>query len=246
MAGLAGVSDTCLLIPALNEEKALPALVNRVARLDPRPAEIVLVDGGSADRTAELARAAGWRVIECERGRGRQINAGVAHARAANLCVLHADTVPPVDMIAVIERVLADKSTALAGFTPVIRGAKLRWATTAHNWAKTWYAPLLFRPRLFFKGARLLFGDHAMFFRREDFLQVGGCDPEAQVMEEADLCIRMTALGRVRMVPRLVITSDRRIAEWGPLKANWIYLKVGVLWALGARRRLERHYPDVR
>lgn len=240
------MSDTCLLIPTLNEEAALPRLIADVASLDPPPAEVLLVDGGSEDRTVQLARHAGWRVIAAERGRGAQINAGVAAAQATNVCVLHADTVPPVDMVAVIEAVLADPATALAGFTPIITGAKTRWGTTAHNWAKTWYAPLLFRPRLFLKGVRLLFGDHAMFFRKADFLASGGCDPAAKVMEEADLCIRMAELGRVRLIPRTIRTSDRRIAEWGPLKANFIYLKVGLLWALGARQRLERHYPDVR
>ena len=240
------MSDTCLLIPTLDEEKALPALIAKVARLDPRPSEVLLVDGGSEDATVSLARKAGWHVIEADRGRGVQINTGVAAARATNVCVLHADTVPPVDMVAVIEEVLADPKTSLAGFTPIIRGRKTRWGTTAHNWAKTWYAPLLFRPSLFLRGGRLLFGDHAMFFRRADFLDCGGCDPAAKVMEEADLCIRMTELGRVRLVPRTIETSDRRIAEWGGLKANWIYLKVGFLWAFGARQRLERHYPDVR
>jgi len=240
------VSDTCLLVPTLNEEAALPALIANVGRLDPPPAEVLVVDGGSGDRTVQLVREAGWRVIETERGRGRQINAGVAVATAHNVCVLHADTVPPPDLVAVIEQVLADPKVALAGFTPIITGEKTRWGTTAHNLAKTWYAPLLFRPRLFFKGARLLFGDHAMFFRKTDFLKSGGCDPEAKVMEEADLCIRMAELGRVRLVPRTVRTSDRRIAEWGALKANWIYLKVGLMWAFGTRQRLEKHYPDVR
>ena len=240
------MSDTSLVIPVLNEEKALPDLIATVARLDPAPAEVLLVDGGSADRTVELARAAGWRIIISPQGRGVQINTGVAAATATRVCVLHADTVPPVDMVAVIESVLADPRTALASFTPLIKGEKIRWGTTAHNWAKTWYAPLLFRPRLFFRGARLLFGDHAMFFRKSDFLSVGGCDPAARVMEEADLCIRLTDLGRVRLVPRIIKTSDRRIAEWGPVKANWVYLKVGLLWAMGARQRLEKHYPDVR
>ncbi len=240
------MTDTCLLIPTLNEEKALPRLIANVARLDPQPAEVLLVDGGSDDRTVLLAREAGWRVLESQRGRGAQINAGVASAQAANVCVLHADTVPPVDMVSVIEVVLCNPQIALAGFTPIIRGERTRWGTTAHNWAKTWYAPLLFRPLLFLRGARLLFGDHAMFFRKADFLSVGGCDPAARVMEEADLCIKMTGLGRVRLVPRTIETSDRRIAEWGALKANWIYLKVGLMWAFGARQRLERHYPDVR
>lgn len=236
-----------IVIPMLNEARALPALVAALARLDPPPLEVLAVDGGSEDASVALAQAAGWRTITAPRGRGSQINAGVVAARGNEVVVLHADTLPPVDMVAVIAATLADPTVALAGFTPIIRGPdKTRWLTTAHNWAKTWYAPALFQPRLFLKGARLLFGDHAMFFRRDQFLAVGGCDPAAKVMEEADLCIRLTRFGRTRLVARTVETSDRRIAEWGPLKANWIYLKIGTLWALGARERLERYYPDVR
>ena len=236
-----------VLIVALDEERALPALVERSAMLDPRPAEILLVDGGSMDGTVEIARNAGWRVLAAERGRALQINLGVKAARSELVCVLHADTLPPTDMVAVIERTLDDPRTALASFTPVIRGPqRTRWVTTAHNWAKTWYAPLLTRPHLFLQGVRLLFGDHAMFFRRAEFLALGGCNPGDAVMEEADLCVKFAALGRIRMVRRMVETSDRRIAAWGPLKANWIYFKVGMLWAFGLRSRMAKHYPDVR
>ncbi|UOR15734.1 glycosyltransferase [Qipengyuania aquimaris] len=236
-----------LLVPTLDEERALPELVALFARLDPRPAEIVLVDGGSTDRTCEIAREAGWRVIESEKGRALQINKGVEAARGQSVCVVHADTHPPSDMVQVIEETLADKRIALASFTPFIRGPeKTRWGTTIHNWAKTWYAPLITRPHLFVRGVRLLFGDHAMFFRRADFIAVGGCTPGDQVMEEADLCVKLAQRGRVKMVPRRVYTSDRRIAEWGALKANWIYFKVGMLWAFGLRGRMAQHYPDVR
>ncbi len=236
-----------ILIPTLDEEKALPGLIARMAVLAPRPAQILLVDGGSADETVVLARAAGWDVLLSEGGRARQINAGVAAARGEIVCVLHADTLPPADMVAVIERTLANRRIALASFTPLIRGPqRMRWGTTLHNWAKTWYAPLLTRPHLFVRGVRLLFGDHAMFFRRADFLAVGGCTPGDAVMEEADLCVKFAALGRVKIVPRFVETSDRRIAAWGVLKANWIYFKVGMLWAFGLRHRMARHYPDIR
>ena len=236
-----------IVVPALDEERALPTLIVRLRTLDPPPGEIVLVDGGSEDDTVSLAQSAGWRVLPCERGRARQINHGVAEAEGEIVCVLHADTLPPSDMIAVIERTLADRGIALASFTPLIRGPKrTRWGTSLHNWAKTWYAPLLTRPHLFLRGVRLLFGDHAMFFRCTDFLAVGGCTPGDAVMEEADLCVKLAALGRVKMVPRFVETSDRRIAAWGVLKANWIYFKVGMLWAFGLRGRMARHYPDVR
>ncbi|WP_325099991.1 glycosyltransferase [Aurantiacibacter sediminis] len=241
------MSRTTIVIPMLNEERALPRLAEHLAKLDPQPMEVVAVDGGSTDRSVELAQAQGWRVIETEAGRGRQINAGVEAAAGEYVVVLHADTVPPMHFIAAIEETLADERISLAGFRPILRGPdKTRWGTTLHNWAKTWYAPLLFRPHLFVRGCRLLFGDHAMFFRRAQFLDCGGCDPEAKVMEEADLCIRMTRFGRVKMIADRVETSDRRIAEWGSFKANWIYLKVGFLWGLGAKKRLERYYPDVR
>ncbi len=236
-----------LVVPVLNEAKALPTLIEALSALDPAPVEVLVVDGGSEDATCALVRAAGWRVMASERGRAVQINAGVAAAQGPLVCVLHADTLPPADMIGVIRETLTDRRVALAGFTPLICGPdKTRWGTSFHNWIKTWYAPLLLRPHLFFRGVRLLFGDHAMFFRRADFLAVGGCDPGTPVMEEADLCIRMAKLGRVKLVPRIVRTSDRRVAAWGPLRANWIYFKVGVMWAFGARKRLARHYPDVR
>jgi GT2 family glycosyltransferase len=171
----------------------------------------------------------------------------VQEATAPIICVLHADTLLPDDAVAVMRRVLADPGTALAGFTPLLSGPdQVHWGTSFHNWIKTWYAPPWCSGRNSSCAAWLLFGDHAMFFRRADFLAVGGCDPTLLVMEEADLCIRFHRLGRTRLVNRVVITSDRRVAAWGALRANWIYLKVGARWGLGFRRGLERYHPDVR
>jgi glycosyltransferase involved in cell wall biosynthesis len=237
-----------ILIPALDEETSLPATIANVLALAPAPDQVLLVDGGSSDATVALAQVAGFdTLVSPRRGRSSQINLGVEQATSEVICVLHADTLLPADAISVIRETLADPKTVLASFTPRIAGpGGTRWGTTLHNWAKTWYAPLLFRPHLFVRGVRLLFGDHAMFFRKADYLKVGGCDPDCLVMEEADLCIRMAPLGRTQMVPRFVTTSDRRIAAWGPIRANYIYLKVGALWAFGARKRLAQYYPDVR
>ena len=57
-------------------------------------------------------------------------------------------------------------------------------------------------------------------------------------MEDAELCMRL--------LPRTVATSDRRIGQWGALRANWIFLRIGVSWALGICRGLASHYEDVR
>ncbi|MEO1659639.1 MAG: TIGR04283 family arsenosugar biosynthesis glycosyltransferase [Pseudomonadota bacterium] len=240
-----------IIIPTLNEAMALPTTLACLAALDPKPLEVIVADAGSADETVALARAAGVTVLtDLGPGRAAQMNAGARVAGGDVLCFLHADTVVPEDFTALSERVLQDPRTALAGFVSVMRGAeRVRRVTTAHNFFKTWYAPLFFRPLSFLKGARLLFGDQVMICRRADFEAVGGWDPDQKIMEEADLCLRMVRAGRgrVRQVPRKVWSSDRRVAEWGFWRANLTYLQVGLSWGFGApSEQLVQHYKDVR
>jgi GT2 family glycosyltransferase len=241
--------NVAIVIPMLNEAAVIPRLLRLLSVLAPAPAEIIAVDGGSLDETVALVRDSDFvrAVVHPVRGRAAAINRGVAEACSPLVCVLHADTILPDDAVTVIRRTLANPGTALAGFTPLIAGPEtVRWGTTFHNWIKTWYAPLIFRPHLFLRGGRLLFGDQAMFFRRADFLAVGGCDETLTIMEDADLCLRLFSRGRIRLVNRVVMTSDRRVAAWGGFKANLIYLYIGIRWGLGLRRHIERHYPHIR
>lgn len=237
-----------IVIPMLDEAPALPRLAHCLAALDPQPHEIIVVDGGSSDDSIAVAQALGLNVITSPKGRAIQCNTGVAATTAPFVMILHADTWIPGDAMQVVAATLADPGINLAGFTAILSGPeKVRWVTSFHNWIKTYYAPMIFRPHLFLRGGRLLFGDHAMFFRRDDFEAIGGFDASMAVMEEADLCVRMARRGRTRLVNRIVITSDRRIAKWGEWKANWIYLKVGIRWGLAIRpKTLGKLYPDVR
>ena len=240
-----------IIIPALNEAEALPATLANLAELAERPTQIILVDGGSTDETCAIAQAAGLTILKTgQANRAAQMNAGAAHARADQLCFLHADTALPADFTALARETLSQKSTALAGFVSIMRSkGKVRRLTTAHNYIKTWYAPLLFRPLSFLRGTRLLFGDQVMICRKADFDAIDGFDPAQTIMEEADLCLRMVRAGRgrVRQVHRKVWSSDRRVAKWGPLRANLTYLYVGMMWGLGrAPDKLARHYADVR
>ena len=82
------MTGVAIVIPMLNEAAGLPRVLRSLAALEPPPAEVLAVDGGSAD-----ASAAGLLVVRHEtRGRAAAINRGVQEATAPIICVLHADT----------------------------------------------------------------------------------------------------------------------------------------------------------
>jgi len=248
------MSSVSIIIPTLNEAQDLPRTLRLLQRLHPQPAEIIIADGGSTDQTILLAEAMrpcfrSLKIVQCQQtGRACQMNAGATEASGDILCFLHADTTLPNDALRVMRRTLADPGTVAGGFVSLMRGPhSTQWLTSFHNYIKTYYAPLLFRPHLFFRGARLLFGDQAIFCRRNQFLAVGGYTDAMPIMEEADLLIRMVRFGRVRQVNRVVESSDRRVAKWGFWKANGIFLAIGFLWGVGyPPAKLKRWFTDIR
>jgi glycosyltransferase involved in cell wall biosynthesis len=77
------VHRVAVIIPALDEEEAIGLVL---AEIPPGVAEVVVVDNGSRDRTAEVARAAGARVVlEPRRGYGQACLAGIAAAEGADV-----------------------------------------------------------------------------------------------------------------------------------------------------------------
>ena len=243
------MSGVSIVIPTLNEAGCLGRTLRQLSLLDPPAWEVLVVDGGSEDETVTIAQAAGAQVITSgQRGRSAQMNQGAEASTGEILCFLHADTSVPDDLVAIIEQTLADKTIACGGFISLMVGSvTTRWGVSLHNYLKTYYAPLIFRPYLFFKGLRLLFGDQVMFCRRRDFWHVGGFDSEIPILEEADLCLKLVQLGRIRQINRIVQSSDRRVARWGSLKATAIYLYIGFLWGLGVPATyLKQFYEDIR
>ena len=73
--------NVSVVIPALNEEEPIAGVVREVAATK-IPAEIIVVDNGSSDRTAERAREAGARVVTAPRGYGIACATGVAAVRS--------------------------------------------------------------------------------------------------------------------------------------------------------------------
>src|SRR5262249_25677603 len=107
-AGARRLRTLSIIVPVLDEADLIAEALATLAPLRARGAEVIVVDGGSRDRTMELARPHADQVIAAPRGRATQMNAGAAGARGDVLLFLHADTRLPADadqlMLAGLER----------------------------------------------------------------------------------------------------------------------------------------------
>src|SRR5262245_52665914 len=91
-----------IIIPALDEGEVIAETLRALAPLRARGAQVIVVDGGSADDTVARAGPLADLVFVAPRGRASQMNAGAARAAGAILLFLHADSVPPASADALI------------------------------------------------------------------------------------------------------------------------------------------------
>ncbi|MGH7316437.1 MAG: TIGR04283 family arsenosugar biosynthesis glycosyltransferase [Candidatus Rokuibacteriota bacterium] len=202
-----------VVIPSLNEAANLARLLPDLAR-DCPGAEIVVVDGGSRDATAEMmARQHGVRFLATERGRARQMNHGARATGGDTLLFLHADTRLPEGAMGAIAEALAEPGMAGGRFD--VRFDNQR---------------LIFRMIAGFMNARsrasgICTGDQAIFVRRADFEAVGGY-PDIPLMEDIELSRRLKRRGRLGALRLRVTSSARKWEREGPLRT------IGLMWAL--------------
>lgn len=106
MNATGGSVPVSIIVPARNEAHNLPALLRSIARLDPAPAEVIVVDDHSSDHTGDIARAAGATVVTPPplpadwNGKPWACHAGAAVARGDYLLFTDADTVHAPDSLA--------------------------------------------------------------------------------------------------------------------------------------------------
>ena len=193
-----------IVIPVLHESGGIAAALQALAPLAKSGAQLIVVDGGSSDGTAELARAGGARLVTADRGRGLQMNAGARHAVGDALLFLHADTLLPAGADALIHRALAGGAHAWGRFDVRIDGRSglLRPIAVLMN----------MRSRL----SGIATGDQAMFMTRAAFDAVGGF-PVQPLMEDIEMSRRLLRLSRPACLRERVVTSGRRWETRGVL-----------------------------
>ena len=133
------------VIPCLDEEEAIGLVVREV--LAKGVAEVVVVDGGSRDRTAELAEEAGARVlIEPRRGYGRAILTGIECTRADATILLFLDgdgSDPPQRIPDLIRPIVADEADFVHGTR--VKGEREAGSLSPQQVVAGWLAGVLMR-----------------------------------------------------------------------------------------------------
>lgn len=219
-----------VIVPALDEAPGLPRCLASLGEAG----EVIVVDGGSRDATAEVARSLGARVLAAPRGRARQMNAGAALARGNVLLFLHADSWLPPGALRCVQRLMARPDVAGGRFRLRLdaRGARYRAIEAAIALLAVLWGGFT--------------GDRGIFVRRSAFEAIGGY-ADLPLLEDVDLSLRLRRAGRVVLAPLAVTTSARRWQRWGAVRTTATMCAILAGYRLGvpcerlaaAYRRLE-------
>jgi rSAM/selenodomain-associated transferase 2 len=208
-----------IIVPALDEAEGIARALTPLQALRARGHEVLVVDGGSADGTAEAAATLADRVLRSERGRARQQNAGAREARGDVLLFLHADTRLPegadrqvLDGLARSGRGWGRFDVRLTGAPPMLRVVERM---------------ISLRSRV----GGVATGDQAIFVRRDWFRDAGGF-PEIPLMEDVALSRALLRRGRPLCLRETVLTSSRR---W---ESRGIWRTILLMWRLRLEYRL--------
>ena len=200
-----------VVIPAFNEEQALPNTL-RALFTQRGDFEVIVVDGGSIDRTIECVQEftlstqysalRSLRLLTAPKGRASQMNAGAKEATGEWLLFLHADTVLPSGAIQRVNEMEADQAIQAGGFMHQFSG-------------DDWRLKLIsFLDNFRCIRSRIIYGDQALFVRRVLFEQLGGF-PNRPILEDVAFCERLIAVTTPLLLSQSVVTDARKFLKMG-------------------------------
>lgn len=218
------------VIPSFREADAITSCVNHCRAI---AEETIVADASSTDRTAELAEAAGARLVLSAKGRGSQLNAGAAAAAGDVLLFVHADTLLPPEARGAIQRAMA------AGYS----GGNFKLRFSPETWVSRVYATANHVRR---RALRLYYGDSCIFVRKSVFDALGGF-ASVPLFEDQDFVQRLERLAPTHYETRVVAsTSSRRFSD-KPLRTLALWTTLQSLHAAGVSpQKLAQLYEDIR
>lgn len=210
-----------IIIPTLDESEIIASTLRSLQGVRGDDVELIVVDGGSADDTPQLARLLADRIKMAPRGRAAQMNAGAAIAQGDVLVFLHADTRLPPNGIALIHGALCRTDRIWGRFDILIdSGNPLLWLVARMmNLRSRW--------------SGIATGDQAIFVRRAVFERIGGF-PEIPLMEDVALSRRLRQISRPVCLSSPAITSARRWEQRGVVRTIFLMWRLRLAYFCGA------------
>ncbi len=223
-----------VIVPMLNEESTIAAALSAI-RTAASEAQLIVVDGGSSDRSVEVARPRCDLLVRAARGRARQMNAGAAEAGGADALVfVHADTIVPGTFASDIKVALEDPRVVGGRFDIRLDDSGFLLRLTG--------ALISARSRISRTGT----GDQAIFVRRGVFVRMGGF-PEIDLCEDLEFTRRLKRLGTIACLRSRVVSSARRWRREGFATTVFKMWSIRILFLAGmSPGRLKKLYADTR
>ncbi len=226
-----------IVIPTLNEEKYLPRLLESIRRQNFSDYEIIVSDGGSSDRTKQIALDGACRfVVDNDHHHPSwQRNNGAAVATGDILLFLDADTVLLDNFLSVVTNEFLSRKLSGAGFYIRFNPNK-----ASYNIYSGLYNFFCFY-RQYFAPASIGAG---ILARRDIHESIGGFDPEIYVAEDYDYCYRLSRRGRFRMITsRRLEYSSRRLAKEGGLVVGlkWGCMALYTMFNFRIKRKIVKY-----
>jgi len=237
---VAAVVDISVIVPTWNEEKYLPRCLRSLRKqCGNKSSEIIVVDGGSTDKTVEIAEQYADKVlVKSRQPVGAARNAGAREATRRILAFIDADTVASESWLDAIARTfeLNPPAVGVTGPTLPYEGSMLdeRVYSVATGWFQRFSLKL---------GLPHVAGFNCAY-RKDAFWEAGGFDETRQLSEDIMLSLRIRHQGKILFNPELVAyTSLRRIKKYGYTYLTTYYL---LNWATMLFLNRTLAYPKVR
>jgi glycosyltransferase involved in cell wall biosynthesis len=212
-----------VVIPCFNEEAVLEQCLVALSSQSIKPFEIIVVDNNCTDKTTDIARSYGAKIIrETKQGLVHARDAGFKVAKGDLIAKLDADSFPSQNWIASMQLIFKNKNTQAASGTGYFYDAPCkRLVRYYRNFFAIWVNRLVL-------GHHMLWGSN-MVLRRSAWRVINAdiC-VMADIMEDLDIAIHINfAFGKkaIAYQPKLRVDISARRAMVS-LKRNWFYLKM--------------------